>query len=225
MKKVAVICRGTSLDYIDELPEMDLYILVNRFGHELEVPKVKKTLEGKEIYHVMSRVGPEPLLMIERGHYKKFDIKKMIQPYTKHMGNPNSGNSYLFKEIDGERFFFGGKQIPAFLLGDHHIEHMHSYQSRYPHHYPSSGNAGFAYGTIDTDATDVYLIGMDFYENTNKFYYADDPASGFSPEDCARMKESILNIVSKFPEKNFTIYTCGNVETDLENCKVIQVGR
>jgi len=179
---------------------------------------------GKNIHHVMGRVPEEPIVMIQRGHYEKFNILKLIQPYTQYMGDPNSGNSYMFKVIDGEYYFCGSKKpIPATLLGDHHIEHMHSYQSRYPHHYPSSGNAGFAYGTIDTGATDVYLIGMDFYENTDKYYYADDPASGFSPEDCVRMKESILNIIGKFPEKNFNIYTVGDISTDLENCKITRL--
>ena len=64
---------------------------------------------------------------------------------------------------------------------------------------------------------------MDFYESTDKYYYADDPAGGFSPEDCVRMKESILNIISKFPEKNFTIYSHGTISTDLKNCKLIKL--
>ena len=78
MKKVAVICRGKSLDYIDKLPEMDLYVIVNRFGHELEIDKIKDTLMGKNIHHVMSRVPEEPIVMIQREHYEKFNILKLI---------------------------------------------------------------------------------------------------------------------------------------------------
>ena len=39
---IAVLCRGNSLHYIDEIPLVDEYIIVNRFGDELEDDAVQE---------------------------------------------------------------------------------------------------------------------------------------------------------------------------------------
>ena len=231
MSSVAVMCRGKSLNHLDKIPDVDLYILVNRFGKELEVENIKTRLLSKNIHHVMSRVPDEPTLMIKNNHHSKFNILKVIQPYTKHMGNPNSGNSHMFKVIEGGYYFCGATDpktqqvitIPASMLEDHHIEYMDNYQKRYPHHYPSSGNAAFAYAALDTGATNIHLIGMDFYENKGNPYYADEPLAGYSPEDNKMMKNSILKIIENFPKKNFFIYTYGNLTINYDNCKIIKL--
>ncbi len=67
---VAVLCRGTSLAHIDRVPEVDKYIIVNRFGDELENETISSRLIDKELIQVLSLVPDEPKLMIERGHYK-----------------------------------------------------------------------------------------------------------------------------------------------------------
>ena len=36
IKSVAVLCRGKSLSHINDLPDVDLYVIVNRFANELE---------------------------------------------------------------------------------------------------------------------------------------------------------------------------------------------
>ena len=41
---VAVLCRGTSLAHIDRVPEVDQYIIVNRFGDELENETISSRL-------------------------------------------------------------------------------------------------------------------------------------------------------------------------------------
>ena len=70
---------------------------------------------------------------------------------------------------DGEIVYDGeGNPIPAEWLGDHHIPHMDNYQERYPHHYPSSGNAAFAYAALDTGATDIHLIGTYVFLGQNE---------------------------------------------------------
>jgi hypothetical protein len=225
-KSVAVLCRGKSLTHLDDLPDVDLYVIVNRFGKELDTENIKNKLSDKNIHHVMSRVPEEPKLMIERNHYEKFNISRIVQPYTQHMGNPlGIGNGHMYKIIDNVFYFCGSKTpIPATILGDNHIEHMHDYQKRYPHHYPSCGNAAFGYAVLDTDATDIHLIGMDFYENKDEMYYADDPTpAGFSGESTPMMKESIFNLIGKFPEKNFFIYSFADIKSDLKNCKIIKL--
>ena len=69
MNKVVVLCRGKSLAGIDFLPDdVDLCIIVNRFGHELEIQEVDSYLKGKEIHHVVTRTPGESDLMVQRKH-------------------------------------------------------------------------------------------------------------------------------------------------------------
>ena len=221
--KVAVVCRGQSLKALNTLPnDIDLYIIVNRFGDELQLPEVGPYLKGKNIYQVLSRVPGEVEGMSSRGLYTKFNIQGIIQPYTIHMKNPkdfSDGNNSYYKFI-GDDFFFCAEErpIPATWLGDHHIKHMDTYQQRYPHHYPSSGNAAFGYAILDTPATEIILIGMDFYD----VGYLTDGGPG-GPENGEKMKSSILRLIEKYPDKQFTIYTSGNLETTTSNLNVIKV--
>ena len=103
MNNVAVLCRGKSLAGINFLPDdLDLCIIVNRFGHELEIQEVDSYLNGKEIHHVVTRTPGESDLMVQRKYYDKYKIKKVVQPYTIHMKNPNDfhdGNNKYFKFI------------------------------------------------------------------------------------------------------------------------------
>ena len=57
MNKVAVLCRGKSLAGIEHLPDdIDLYILVNRFGDELQIEEIGNYLKNKKYLskHVVS---------------------------------------------------------------------------------------------------------------------------------------------------------------------------
>ena len=64
--------------------------------------------------------------MVQRKHYDKYKIEKVIQPYTIHMKDPkdfNDGNNKYFRFIDSLFYFCGGEEpIPAEWLGDNHIE-------------------------------------------------------------------------------------------------------
>jgi hypothetical protein len=180
----------------------------------------------------VSRTPGESDLMISRGHYTKYNIEKVIQPYTTHMKNPNDfsdGNNKYFKFID-EKFYFCGeeKRIPADWLGDHHIEYMDDYQRpKYPHHYPSSGNAAIGYSVLDLNPKELFLIGMDFYDmgvhepNHAGGYLAEGGPGG--PEDGSRMKTSLARFVDSKSEINFTVITCGSYEHSKENLEVIKL--
>tara|TARA_R100000008_G_C3582913_1_gene169878 strand:- start:1 stop:681 length:681 start_codon:yes stop_codon:yes gene_type:complete len=223
MNKIAVLCRGKSLGGIEFLPnDIDLYILVNRFGDELQIEGISNRLINKNIYQVLSRVPGEADEMIRQKHYSKYAIKKMIQPYTIHMKNPrdfNDGNNNLYKFIDDKFYFCGeGNPIPAEWLGDHHIEYMDNYQERYPHHYPSSGNAAVGYSVLDFNPKEVYIIGMDFYDVG---YLADGGPGG--PESSVRMKESLTRIIDRKKEIKFTVITCGNYDEEKENLEVVRL--
>ena len=222
MNKIAVLCRGKSLGGIEFLPnDIDLFILVNRFGDELQIEEIGNRLINENIHQVLSRVPGEADEMIRQKHYSKYNIKKMIQPYTIHMKNPrdfNDGNNNLYKFIDDKFYFCGeGNPIPAEWLGDHHIEYMDNYQERYPHHYPSSGNAAVGYSVLDFNAKEVYIIGMDFYDVG---YLAQHEVR---PESNARMKESLTRIIDRKKEIKFTVITCGSYNEKKENLEVIRL--
>jgi|2_EtaG_2_1085320.scaffolds.fasta_scaffold06662_2 hypothetical protein len=222
INSVAVLCRGKSLDYIDMLPDVDLYVLSNRFGTELEVDKIKNKISDADVHHVMNRWPTEPREMIEQKHYDKYNIKKVIQPYTVYMKDPfniNDGNNRYYRVIDDKFYFCGGSNpIPALMLGDHHIEHMSDYEKRYPHHWPTTGNATIGYSVLDTSATDVHIIGMDFYESP---YFTFENEGG-GPTDGKPMKESLIELIKNFSNKNFKVYTYGNIDIDSDNCEVIK---
>ena len=235
MNKVAVVCRGKSLAGVSFLPDdIDLYVLVNTFGNELEINEIGSYFMGKRIHHIVSRTPGESDSMIRRGQYTKYNVEKVIQPYTTHMKNPNDfsdGNNRYFKFID-EKFYFCGedRRIPADWLGDHHIEYMDDYQRpKYPHHYPSSGNAGIGYSVLDLNPKELYIIGMDFYDigtqgqHNRAGGYLDGSISGGGPEDGERMKNSLTRFVDSKSEINFTVITCGNYEHSKENLEVIKL--
>lgn len=223
MNKIAVLCRGKSLGGIEYLPDdIDLYILVNKFADELDIKEIGGHLLGKNIYQVLSRTPGEPDGMIQRKHFSKYDIKKIIQPYTIHMKNPrdfNDGNNRFYRFIN-DKFYFCGEEnpIPAEWLKDYHIEYMDNYQQRYPHHYPSSGNAAIGYSVLDFNPKHVYIIGMDFYDVG---YLADGGPGG--PESSVRMKESLTRIIDKKNKVNFTVITCGSYNENKENLEVIRL--
>ena len=223
MNKVAILCRGKSLAGIEFLPDgIDLYILVNKFGDELKIDKIGNYLKNKNIYQVLSRVPGEPDEMIRQRHYSEYKIQKMIQPYTTHMKNPhdfNDGNNKYYKFID-DKFYFCGEDnpIPAEWLGDHHIQHMDNYQDRYPHHYPSSGNAAVGYAVLDLSPKEVYIIGMDFYDVG---YLADGGPGG--PESSYHMKDSLTRLIDSKKEIKFTVITCGDYKETKDNLEIIRL--
>ena len=224
MNKVAVLCRGKSLAGINFLPDdLDLCIIVNRFGHELEIQEVDSYLNGKEIHHIVTRTPGESDLMVQRKYYDKYKIKKVVQPYTIHMKNPkdfHDGNNKYFKFIDDEFYFCGAeKPIPAEWLGDNHIEYMDDYQRpKYPHHYPSCGNAAIGYVVLDLKPKKLYIIGMDFYDAD---YLAESGPGG--PEDGNKMKDSLTRLINGNGGVKFTVITCGDYNHESDNLEIIKL--
>ena len=54
---IAVLCRGNSLHHIDKIPVVDEYVLVNRFGDELEDEKLAGILEDKPLARALIEVA------------------------------------------------------------------------------------------------------------------------------------------------------------------------
>ena len=258
--RVAILCRGWSLRAFNFISvDIDLYIIVNDFANELD--SIGHYLKDKKIHHVANRHPDSVKKMLENDFYMKFNIEKIIQPYSttklceKKYGGVNNkeGNNVLYnfveKENSGEwtgHFSLVGKSIPARTLGDNHDE-IH------PEEYPSSGNAAFGYAALDTDADEIILIGMDFYDvgymsrmhsdvvniydqksdkwsRNNELCYSwglEGPSilikSVARFENGDKMKDSVINIIAKCPNKKFTIFTSGIFRSELPNCTIHNV--
>ena len=215
---IAILCRGNSLKFIDKIPDVDEYIIVNRFADELEQENVSNKLIGQNITQVLSLVPDEPTLMIQRGQYKKFKINKLVLPYVKETV-PGSAQS-----IEGH----DGKTIPSYVLGDTHKEFMYERgtrpdgNTRYAYSYPTSGIAGVVHGTIDYGKENIFIIGLDFYQSE----YAYGKAKGdliSRGEDPKMMRGFLTNFLSTQKDKNFTIVTSANYDCDFSNVNVIRV--
>ena len=85
---VAILCRGSSLENIDLLPDVEEYVIVNGFADELKIEKVKNKIKDKPISHVMSlsvmshphrwnnsAAGSQFDAMIRDKFYQNFDVK------------------------------------------------------------------------------------------------------------------------------------------------------
>ena len=82
-KKVAVLCRGKSLQYINLLPDVDEFVIVNRFGEELNNNSVREKIGDKPVTHILSAAPNETKTMIEGDWYKKINIKEIVMSYIK----------------------------------------------------------------------------------------------------------------------------------------------
>lgn len=215
---IAVLCRGSSLKFINKIPEVDEYIIVNRFGDELQNEELSNRLLGKEITQVLSLVPDEPTLMIQRGHYKKYKINRLVLPYIKETV-PGSAPS-----IEGH----DGNIIPSYILSDIHKDYMFERgkrpdgNTRYSYSYPTSGIAGVVHGTIDYGKKNIFIIGLDFYQS--EYAYGKSKADLISRgEDPIMMRDFLTSFLSTQKDKNFTIVTSADYDCDFSNVNVIKV--
>lgn len=224
---IAVLCRGNSLHYIDEIPLVDEYIIVNRFGDELEDEKIANRLQGQDITQVISIVPDEHKSMLERGHYKKFNINRLVLPYIRETV-PGRGPM-----LEGR----AGNLIPSYVLGDIHKQYMYKRgerpdgNTRYSYSYPTSGIAAVVHSTIDYDKEHIYIIGLDFYEAKYAYGYVEDGYSEYESveqslrrgEDPTMMRNFLTNFLTQHDEKKFTIITASDYNCDLEHVNMVHV--
>jgi hypothetical protein len=224
---IAVLCRGNSLHYIDEIPLVDEYIIVNRFGDELEDEKIADRLQNETISQVISIVPDEHKSMLERGHYKKFNITKLILPYIRETV-PGSGPKLENRD---------GNIIPSYVLGDNHKQYMYKRgerpdgNTRYAYSYPTSGIAAVVHSAIDCDKENIYIIGLDFYEAKYAYGYVEDGYSEYESveqslrrgEDPTMMRNFLTDFLSKQIDKQFTIVTSTDYKCEFEHVEVITV--
>ena len=215
MKKVCVLGRGKSLLSVETLPDDALYVTVNRFAEELSDIKISKKLQAKKLHHISSLSPGELSGMLRSGCFNKFNYEQLVVPYIK-------------ETCPGQIPQF----IPGKTLSDNCKEYMFKRgerpdgNMRYAYSFPTSGLAAVCYATVDLDAEEINIIGIDFYDNIGYAFgsewKSDEQAIKYG-EDPKMMKDFLNNFMSKFPHKHFNIFTSANFESQLQNVTINKV--
>ena len=216
---IAILCRGKSLKYVGELPAVEQYIIVNRFGDELSDDTLANVLMNKKINQVLTLVPDEPTLMIQRGYYEKFKIEKLILPYLnetlpgRHPKIKGYGNQFIRTETlsnDHKKFMFKRGERPD---GD----------TRYSYSYPTAGLAALVHGTIDYDKKNIFVIGLDFYQANYAFAseFINDEQALRRGENPNMMRDFLTNFLMLKNKKKFTIITSSDYKCDANHVEII----
>ena len=225
---IAILCRGESLKEVKLLPDVEEYIIINGFSDELEMDFIKEVLTNKKITHVLSLgtlAYPHPSgathgcfgAMLEKDHFKKFNIERLILPYVAECLPFDANNPVLYTIKNSKNEY-----IPVHSLNDENKTYMMKDHPRYKFTYPSCGMGSIGFATIDLGKKNVYIIGMDFYEKSG--YLAKNVEYDVIMRRCAaegkQLKEFLPGFVSQHPDVNFNIYTYGNLSSNLKNFKI-----
>ena len=153
MKVINLLCKGRSLANFNELPDPQLIVLVNDFdGELLRLPDLYKYISKHKLHLVLNMVSNASSGYHAMDFFQKFNVVKLIRPYTHGIRSPGSS----------------GQNIPLEenFLNDHHKEFMYTGR-KYAYDYAGTGIAAFAYTILDCSANTINVIGMDFYDNLN----------------------------------------------------------
>ena len=222
---IAVLCRGESLKHIDLLPDVEEYLIINGFSDELEMDFIKEKLTDKKITHILSLgslAHPHPSgarhgcfgAMLQKDHFRKFNIERFVLPYVDEC-LPGDANNPVIHNVQNSK----GDLIPVYNLSDGNKEHMMKDHPRYKFTYPSCGMGAVGFATVDLGKKNVYIIGMDFYEESA--YLAGNVEYDIVMKRCSeegkQLKQFLPEFVSQHNDVNFNIYTYANLSTNLEN--------
>ncbi len=216
MKSVTLLCRGTSLGYISNVPQVSHSVIVNAFHYEVENESVHKYLsECSRVTHVLSfgayfpRSGANEL-------YKKYNFDKIIAPYVKEV-SPSIPMELM-------------NILPVENLSDINKKDMIT-TPRYKYTSPTCGMDALLYVVNELEADEVNIVGMDFYDNTGYFTSSNGRAKGEAPTDIAIKSGEPTDIMQNFFKKIvisksniiFNIYTASNIEFEADNLNLKKV--
>tara|TARA_B100000287_G_scaffold342571_1_gene329312 strand:+ start:4038 stop:5579 length:1542 start_codon:yes stop_codon:yes gene_type:complete len=235
-KKVAVLCRGKSLQYINLLPDVDEFVIVNRFGEELNNNSVREKIGDKPVTHILSAAPNETKTMIEGDWYKKINIKEIVMSYIKECV-PGGESSY--PTLYGNDGIIPVKPSSEKIkphLWTRENDPRPNWSNKKEFDLPTTGMAGVCHASITMDADEIYICGMDFYEAKyaygtemeNEYGISQDIIGQKVPygggEETEPMKQFLTNnLAEKLPNKRFNIYTFGNFNSYLDNLNVVKL--
>ena len=219
MKNVTLLGRGPSLKYLNVLPESEIVVLANDFDTEIsQIKELSDYLKKQTIHLVLNMVVHNANGYNAINFFTEFNVVKLIRPYLNGIRVPGSS----------------GQSIPLEenFLGDNHKEFMFQGGLKYPYDYAGTGLAAFAYTMLDTEADEVNVLGLDFYDNLNygkpNYLVKDKDGRDFirdfwKPED---MQENVCKLVNGRPDVQVNLHTiCKNFidgMEDIENLNIIK---
>tara|TARA_A100001515_G_scaffold65090_1_gene51573 strand:+ start:2916 stop:3575 length:660 start_codon:yes stop_codon:yes gene_type:complete len=211
--KALVLCRGNSLSRIREIKDdnFDLVCLVNEWGRQVFMQKeFKEILQGKKAVHYLNReprlswfMGLENIVSVEKyilnvleGEFKNSTIPGMISKVKKDAKVvPLSENMY-----------------------DHGLKIRPDRAS-----FPSTGVLALVDSVVNQKATDVTVIGLDFFEDSyfseNSFTQKKEPGENQKKKG-SKMKSFVSEFLSNNPEVNFTFITNSSFDPKLNHVSV-----
>jgi len=206
MKSITVLCRGQSLKYINQIPNSDVVLMVNRFGDELEfMVELREYISNSEIYLCTSGSSGELDSLHRINFFNTYNPTKLIRPYLSSETNFHLNNSC---------------ELPNIFLSDVHKNWMYKRgvempsNAKYEYCYPSSGITALAYAVLETDCDVINIIGLDFYENSQ---YLTEPCHVADWGKDGHMQGILTTLVEKHPNKSFNMISTG--EKHLDNVK------
>ncbi|MBT4207263.1 hypothetical protein HOE22_02860 [Candidatus Woesearchaeota archaeon] len=222
MKTVSLLCRGTSLGYISNVPKVDHSVIVNSFHYEVENIQVHEYLSAcSTVTHVLSLAAYFPNAGAN-DIYKKYNFDKIVLPYVKEV-SPPIPNHIL--QIEGR-----GGILPVKNLDDINKEDMISHP-RYAFTSPTSGLDALLYIVNELEPDEVNIVGLDFYDDTGYLTNSNGRARNEAPTKVAirsgeptdKMQEFFLNFVKKKSSIKFNLYTTSKIKSGIDNLKVKKV--
>jgi hypothetical protein len=217
--KIAILGRGVSLNNFIDIPDVDLYVIVNEFENEIKQNiHLKNKLTHTPVIHVANRNILTVIGMIQNNFYDELNIIKHVQPYIAEM-KCNHGSCYCNRFHNGFFYYDNNKKIPTELLDDIHKQYMFKSGdiehpgNKYPYYYPSTGLAAISYTVINYNPSDVYLIGFDFHEGG--YAYGGDMNAPLTERN--GQKETLSKLINEFENTSFHLYTLAEFPYEHKN--------
>lgn len=209
--RVLVCGRGASLTNIDieELNvDFDYVFLVNEFNDFIRMSgRLRKFLEGKKVIQQVNicQTGVDNYLL------ETLDVEKI---YISRL-EPNGSHNWWRQ----------GRISPAIANLDVKSGYQSNELEPYMEAVENSSDVAILNAIIKYGATEVYTIGIDFYESQ---YFLGMNESDFHKTSTDPVKNKIKNshtkIISKFPDVSFTYVTTASFNPGLPNFELVRVG-
>ncbi len=219
MKTVNLLGRGPSLQHLNKLPDSELVILANDFDTEIsQIKELSDYLEKQTIHLVLNMVVHNADGYNSINFFTEYNVVKLIRPYLNGIRVPGSS----------------GQSIPLVenFLGDNHKEYMFEGGAKYPYDYAGTGIAAFAYTMLDTEADEINVVGIDFYDNldygNSNYLVKDKDGRDFIRDFWRRedMQENVCKLVKGNPNVIVNLHTiCKKFidgMEDIENLNIIK---
>ena len=211
--RVLICGRGRSLEYIEHLElenDFDFIILVNNFNTFVkENNSIRNFLKNKKIIQQVN-ICEEGL---DREFIKEFDIRKVCIARLAPNGDSSwwrSGRTSRTIESFGYECHWQSDKLEPYM---HVVE--------------NSSDIAILHAILELEATDVSVIGIDFYEaeyflgHNESDYLTWDEKETNSVRN--RIKGSHEKIVSLFPNVSFYYFTKSTFNPSLKNINITRV--